>query len=476
MLISFEEISAVLLKHNITVRGAFHIGAHNCEELFFYSRLCLTMNDIVWVDALPWKVEEARNRGIANVYNAVITDRDDDEVVFHVANNGESSSVLEFGTHTSEHPDVFYNSRMQCKSVRIDTFLQRNCISSKDLNFWNIDIQGCELMALKGAVDNLVHVDVLYLEVNEKELYKGCGLMNELDEMLRLYDFQRVITVMTVHGWGEALYVKVPPVAENAVSLCYYSCYFGPSESFSNVIGNVPSKRYDCYYFTNNLSTYDRLENTEWKRVFVPVPVKNDSNLDTLDSKLLKSCPHRVKELQGYDYSVYIDTRSILLSEESILRFIIKNPRPIVMIPHRWWPEAQNAVVVEYYKSLDQERYMKDKEKIDRYLNNKLNEGYSLTLPMHYETGFIVRNQKDVSVKKFNETWYNEILKCGIQCQISFFFVQQMCPDMVQSICEPLDPLIVVDKNTFDNNYSVHKHRMDGGFIRWDLIKNEKRT
>ena len=64
MLILFEEISSVLLKYNITVRGAFHVGAHDCKEMCFYSRLHLGMNDIVWIYALPWKVEEAQNRGI----------------------------------------------------------------------------------------------------------------------------------------------------------------------------------------------------------------------------------------------------------------------------------------------------------------------------------------------------------------------------------------------------------------------------
>ena len=125
MLISFEDINAVLLKYNITVCGAFHVGALNCEELFFYSKLCLTMKDTMWIDALPWKVGEARNQGIANMYNTVITDRDNDKIMFHVANNGESSSIIEFGTHTSEHPDVFYDSWMKCKCVQIDTFFTK---------------------------------------------------------------------------------------------------------------------------------------------------------------------------------------------------------------------------------------------------------------------------------------------------------------------------------------------------------------
>ena len=42
---------------------------------------------------------------------------------------------------------------------------------------------------------------------------------------------------------GQALYVKIPPMIENDLSLCYYSCYFGPSESVSNVIRDDPSKR-----------------------------------------------------------------------------------------------------------------------------------------------------------------------------------------------------------------------------------------
>ena len=48
----------------------------------------------------------------------------------------------------------------------------------------------------------------MYLEVNEKELYKNCGLINEIDAFLANYGFKREITCMTPHGWGDALYIK----------------------------------------------------------------------------------------------------------------------------------------------------------------------------------------------------------------------------------------------------------------------------
>jgi hypothetical protein len=207
MLISQTEIINILTSNNIHINGAFHIGAHECEELGFYNNLRLKKEDIVWIDAIPSKVSEATNRGIPNVYNAVITDKDDDDIVFNVSNNGQSSSVLEFGTHSKEHPHVIYVDKLYQKSVTIDTFFERNKIDASKYNFWNFDIQGAELMALKGATHSIKYAKALYLEVNEKELYKNCGLITEIDEFLARYHFKRVLTNFTVHGWGDALYI-----------------------------------------------------------------------------------------------------------------------------------------------------------------------------------------------------------------------------------------------------------------------------
>ena len=81
-------------------------------------------------------------------------------------------------------------------------------IDGNKYDFWNFDIQGAELMALKGASKYLPNAKVLYLEVNEKELYKGCVLIGEIDTFLSQYNFKRVITNITVHGWGDAVYIK----------------------------------------------------------------------------------------------------------------------------------------------------------------------------------------------------------------------------------------------------------------------------
>ena len=207
MLISFEEINKILLSKNINITGSFHIGAHDCEELSFYNILGIKNEDIVWIDAIPSKVNQATKRGIPNVYNAVITDKDDENIIFNISNNVQSSSVLEFGTHSKEHPGVVYVNKIQQKSITIDTFFERNNIDASKYNFWNFDIQGAELMALKGATNSIKYAKVIYLEVNEKELYKNCGLITDIDNFLSQYKFKRVVTNMTCHGWGDALYI-----------------------------------------------------------------------------------------------------------------------------------------------------------------------------------------------------------------------------------------------------------------------------
>ena len=195
------------MSKNINITGSFHIGAHDCEELSFYNILGIKNEDIVWIDAIPSKVNQATKRGIPNVYNAVITDKDDENIIFNISNNVQSSSVLEFGTHSKEHPGVVYVNKIQQKSITIDTFFERNNIDASKYNFWNFDIQGAELMALKGAAQSIKYAKVLYLEVNEKELYKKCGLINDIDIFLSKYNFKRVLTKMTSHGWGDALYI-----------------------------------------------------------------------------------------------------------------------------------------------------------------------------------------------------------------------------------------------------------------------------
>jgi len=207
MIIDLDLLERLL--SGIEISGALHIGAHECEELPFYqNRLKISDKKIIWIEAMFYKVNELINRNVPNVYNAVVTDKDDDTILFNIANNGQSSSVLEFETHSIEHPDVKMIDRIEKKTITVDTFFERNNLDASQCHFWNFDIQGAELLALKGATKSIVYAKAIYLEVNEKELYKGCGLIGDVDSFLLTHGFIRVATDISNHGWGDALYLN----------------------------------------------------------------------------------------------------------------------------------------------------------------------------------------------------------------------------------------------------------------------------
>lgn len=208
MLIDQQTVIAALNHFNINVSGVLHIGAHGCEELGFYNNMNIGPLNVVWIEAIQEKVEQATARGIPNVFNAVITDKDDDDVAFNIANNGESSSVLDFKTHAIEHPHVVFVAKRDLKTVTVDTFFERNNLDARKCEFWNFDIQGAELLALKGAKNAIKYAKAIYLEVNEKELYKGCAHISEIDAFLKERGFERMLTKMTEYGWGDALYLR----------------------------------------------------------------------------------------------------------------------------------------------------------------------------------------------------------------------------------------------------------------------------
>lgn len=123
-------------------------------------------------------------------------------------NEGQSSSMLEFGTHETQHPEVKVIATIETETVRADTLCAQNNIDLKDYDFLNIDVQGAELQVLKGMGEDLRKVNYAYIEVNQDELYKGCALLNEVEDYLFQYGLHRRELHMTNFGWGDAFYMR----------------------------------------------------------------------------------------------------------------------------------------------------------------------------------------------------------------------------------------------------------------------------
>lgn len=219
MLIDFRKL---LPKYGITPRGVLHIGANVGEEFDVYMELGI--ENQIWFEPNP-VIFEKLIKNISSNPNALAfgycVGEENKNVVLHESNNaGQSSSILPLGTHKDVHPDVHYVNDIRVEMVRMDTFFQgRGVILGNkpisfldEIDFLNIDIQGAELMALKGMGDYIKQFKAAYLEVNKAHLYEGCALVEEIDEYLSQYGFERVETLWAGDtNWGDALYVKKIP-------------------------------------------------------------------------------------------------------------------------------------------------------------------------------------------------------------------------------------------------------------------------
>jgi len=188
--------------------GVIHIGAHMREEKSDY--ISAGINELLWIEANPKVFASSLSQGLSDselFFNEVIADVDDQLLDFKITNNGQSSSILDLDKHKIYHPHIHVTETVTVTTKRFDTLAKENSIDVSKYNFLNLDIQGAELLALKGFGDLLAGIDYIYTEVNETDIYKDCALIGEIDEYLS--DFKRVETAMTQFKWGDALYRRI---------------------------------------------------------------------------------------------------------------------------------------------------------------------------------------------------------------------------------------------------------------------------
>lgn len=205
------DLTASLAREAITPRGVIHIGAHEGRELAVYRKM--GAKPILFVEANPVVAEKLRQRmaGEPDVIVAeyAITDGTTETVELHVTSMDQSSSILPLKDHQQIYPTILEDHVAQVPAITVDGLLAKLGLHPSAFNFINIDIQGAELIALRGATNTLKHIEAINSEINFRELYEECALSHELDTFLYGFDFLQVDSVCPYDpSWGDAFYVK----------------------------------------------------------------------------------------------------------------------------------------------------------------------------------------------------------------------------------------------------------------------------
>ena len=196
-------------KWNIRAKGIIHVGAHYCEERGIYANGGCDDSKVIWIEGNPEIYEGIIASPFpVKIYNALISDGEHDVDFIITNNDGMSSSFLELKEHLIEHPHCREAKRIQLKTMTLPQFLDKNSIDPANHDFLIMDIQGAELHALRGMEGILSNFNHMYLEVNTKELYAGCGLLHEIIDFLRPHGFVLRDILMTEHGWGDAYFSR----------------------------------------------------------------------------------------------------------------------------------------------------------------------------------------------------------------------------------------------------------------------------
>ena len=107
-------------------------------------------------------------------------------------NASQSGSLLPLGRHAQLYPQIVEQSEIGVQCSRLDDLLVEIGEDGRDEDHLNVDVQGAELMVIKGAEETLRNIDLINIEVNFDELYIGCPQIDDIDGFLAERGFARV--------------------------------------------------------------------------------------------------------------------------------------------------------------------------------------------------------------------------------------------------------------------------------------------
>ncbi|MHA4811979.1 FkbM family methyltransferase [Flavitalea flava] len=173
------------------VKGVIHVGANTGQEIELYAKHGLL---VIWIEPNPEAFETLK----ANLKDfpeqiaimGLVTDLDNAEYPFHLANNSESSSILELNLHHDIWPEVKYEKTINILSSSLPSLLKDNDIDHRKYDMLVMDTQGSELLVLKGATPILEGFTYIKAEVPDFESYKGCCQVEDLHLFLENHGFK----------------------------------------------------------------------------------------------------------------------------------------------------------------------------------------------------------------------------------------------------------------------------------------------
>lgn len=258
MIIHIDALKSAFAENDVSFSdftGALHIGAHRCEEIWFYEQMGISRFDIIWIEGNKDLVDEIIHDDfydISHVYHALIADVDNIDISFSIGQmslmsnvHGFDGSLVPIEGYTlpaniavdasgnridflkPENADVsmtfildasfttnyYVTDQPTVQTITLDTFLTNKQLDSAKYNMWYISIVSSDLLALKGATKSLQNAKAVFVRLyyNKDNNVEQWGYsMDDMDEFMKNAGFTRIVINRWYVQHPDALYLRLP--------------------------------------------------------------------------------------------------------------------------------------------------------------------------------------------------------------------------------------------------------------------------
>lgn len=207
----------IIISNNIKTNIVLHVGANFGQEADTYDHL--NFKNIFWVEGFPEYIEKLKmhvgTRDNHSIFEAMISDIDNELVNFTLTSNHGSSSIYEFtDSWKSTFKDIqpLHSEKIKCR--RLDSLFDESdeLLKINSINLMVLDIEGAELKALKSLGNYINNIEYALIEISFRNNFKGGPLISDIDEFMMKNNFIRKYTKISAAS-GDALYKKVARIS-----------------------------------------------------------------------------------------------------------------------------------------------------------------------------------------------------------------------------------------------------------------------
>lgn len=195
---------------------------------------------------------------------------------------------------------------------------------------------------------------------------------------------------------------------------------------------NVPVLPSNFSIFATNLNSMsDTAKAARWRVANVSA-TDNDYINSTMSSKQMKVYPQQFLLSLGIpeaevDFVVWFDNK-FDVNTAGVLN-VTTNWDPTHAVMLHLHPFLCCGFDSEFEESMKQPRYFAQREQYLAYADQEVAAGYHRNGEKHFQGGFIIYNLRNKKTRLFQDTWWDHIQRCGIQDQLSLYFVAQRFKD-----------------------------------------------